>query len=146
LRVLIISNITNCKAVSSEGSVELEFGSEIERDTDREYEYSEDDNEHEEPLVDPSPDREVFYKNSKNAARNKWRRKRRRIERDQKMHVTARIDEPHVKMRLNNRQKSRSPSDKDTKAKSRSVSPKTEEEADDQDTKVPKNKKRKRRQ
>ena len=72
---------------------------------------SEDDNELEEPLVDPSPDREGFYKNSKNAARNNWRRKRRRIERDQKMHVTARIDESHVKMRLPrlyNRQKSRS--------------------------------------
>ena len=96
--------------------------------------------------MDPSPDREVFYKNSKNAARNKRRRKMKRIKRDQKMHVTARFDETPVKMMLLFRGKSCSPSDKDTKAKSRSVSPKTEEEADDQDTKVPKNKKGKRRQ
>ena len=29
----------------SEGSIELEFGSEIEEDTDKEHEYSEDDDE-----------------------------------------------------------------------------------------------------
>ena len=81
-----------------------------------------------------SPDREA----------TRTQKMRPEIERDQqKKHVTARIDETHVKRRLNNRQKSRSLSDKDTRAKSRSVSPKTEEEAD-QDTKVPKNKKRKR--
>jgi hypothetical protein len=102
------------------------------RGSDKDYEYSEDDNELEEPSVDPSPDREVFYKTSKNAARNKRRRKKKKIERDQQMkHVTARIDESHVKMRLPFRGKSRSPSDKDTRAKSRSVSPRTEEEADD---------------
>ena len=88
---------------------------------------------HDEPSADPLPEREVFYKNSKNAARNKRRRKRRKIERDQqKKPVTARIDETHVKMRLYNRQKSRTPSDEDARAKSRSVSPKTAEEADDQ--------------
>ena len=62
----------------SEGSVELEFGSEIEKDNDKEYEYSEDNDEYDELSADPSPEREVFYKNSKNAARNKRRRKRRK--------------------------------------------------------------------
>ena len=117
-----------------------ESGSETEVDTDQEYqnEYSEDDES-----LEPSPEREVFIKKSKTADRNRRRRHRRKVTRDQqKKHVTERIDETHPKMRLDNRQKSRTPSEDDARAKSRSVSPKTTaEEVDDQDTKVPKNKK-----
>ena len=112
---------------------------------DQEYqnEYTEDDE-----FVEPSPEREVFIKKSKSADRNRRRRYRRKVTRDQeKKHVTERIDETHPKMRLDNRQKSRTPSDYDARAKPRSVSPKTTaEEEDVQDTKVPKNKKKKRRQ
>ena len=100
----------------SEESIELELGSEMEQDDVKAYEYSKDDDEQEEPFEDPSPEREVIYKDtSKNAARNKRRRKKKQIERDQKLKpATARIDKNHVKMRLPrlyNRQKSRSPSE-----------------------------------
>ena len=133
-----------------------ESGSEIKVDTDQEYqnEYSEDDES-----VEPSPEREVFIKNSKSADRNRRRRYRRKVMRDQeKKHATERIDATHPKMRLgkgatkNTRQKPRTPSteilsDDDARAKPRSVSPKTTaEEEDVQDTKVPKNKKKNRRQ
>jgi hypothetical protein len=111
-----------------------ESGSEIEVDTDQEYqnEYSEDDDS-----VDPSPEREVFFKNSKSADRNRRRRYRRKVIRDQeKKHATERIDATHPKMRLgkgatkNTQQKPRTPSteilsDDDARAKPRSVSPKT---------------------
>ena len=133
-----------------------ESGSEIEIDNDQEYEndYSEDDDS-----VEPSPEREVFFKNSKSADRNRRRRHRRKVMRDQeKKHATERIDATHPKMRLwdkgatkNPRQKPRTPSteilsDDDARAKPRQVSPKTTAEEDDQDTKVPKNKKKNRRQ
>ena len=48
----------------SENSIELEFGSEIDQDGDEDYEYSKDDDEQEEPSEDPSPEREVIYKNT----------------------------------------------------------------------------------
>ena len=115
-----------------------ESRSEIEVDTDQEYqnEYSEDDDS-----VEPSPEREVFFKNSKSADRNRRRRHRRKVMRDQeKKHATERIDATHPKMRLwdkgatkNPRQKPRTPSteilsDDDARAKPRSVSPKTSTE------------------
>ena len=157
----------------SESEEEIEVpdsGSEIEIDTNQEYqnEYSEDDES-----VEPSPEREVFIKKSKFADRNRRRRNRRKVTRDQeKKHVTERIDANHPKMRLgkgatkNTRQKPRTSSteilsDDDARAKPRLVSPETRrerfhsilrerqesrEEEDVQDTKVPKNKKKNRRQ
>ena len=63
------------------------MGSEIDREDDEDYDYecSEDDDEQEEPSEDyPSPEREVLFKNtSKNARRNKSRRKRKQLARDQ---------------------------------------------------------------
>ena len=136
-------------------------GSEFEIDTDQEYqnEYSEDDES-----VEPSPEREVFIKKSKSAERNRPRRNRKKVTRDQeKKHVTERLDANHPKMRLgkgatkNTQQKPRTSSteilsDDDDRAKPRSVNPKTRrgrqepvEEEDAQDTKVPKNKKKNRR-
>ena len=71
----------------SEEPIELEFGSEIDREDDEDYDYecSEDDDEQEEPSEDyPSPEREVLFKNtSKNARRNRSRRKRKQVARDQ---------------------------------------------------------------
>ena len=71
----------------SEEPIGLEFGSEIDRDDDEDYdyEYSEDDDEQEEPSEDyPSSEREVLFKNtSKNARRNRSRRKRKQVARDQ---------------------------------------------------------------
>ena len=80
-------------SVEPEGSVELEFGSEIDRDDDEDYEYNEDDDELEEPSEDPSPEREVIFKTStKNAGRQRRRRKKKQLARDQKMKpATARI-------------------------------------------------------
>ena len=78
----------------SEDSIELEFGPEIGRDYGEDYEYSEDDEEQGEPSEDPSPEREVIYKNTstKNAGRNRRRRKQKQLARDQRLKpATARI-------------------------------------------------------
>ena len=78
----------------SEDSIELEFGPEIDQDYGEDYEYSEDDEEQGEPSEDPSPEREVIYKNTstKNAGRNRRRRKQKQLARDQRLKpATARI-------------------------------------------------------
>ena len=75
-----------------------EPGSETEADTDQDYrnEYSEEDEPEE-----PPPEREVFIKKLKSAARNKRRRHRIKLTRDQeKKHVTEKIDASHPKMRI----------------------------------------------
>ena len=80
----------------SEEELEVpESGSEIEVDTNQEYrnEYSEEDES-----VEPSPEREVFIKESKSADRNKRRRYRRKVTRDQeKKHVTKELMQPTPK-------------------------------------------------
>ena len=131
------------KVTKNESEEELEVpesGSEIEVDTDQEYrnEYSEEDESEE-----PSPEREVFIKKSKSADRNKWRRYRRKVTRDQeKKHVTERIDATHPKMRLGKE------ATKNTRKRSRTPSTEilSDDDEDVQDTKVPKNKKKNRRQ
>jgi len=76
-----------------DGYVELEYGSEIDRDDDEEYEYDEDDEDLEDPTEEPSPEREVIFKTStKNAGRQRRRRKKKQLARDQKTKpATARI-------------------------------------------------------
>ena len=131
------------KVTKNESEEELEVpesGSEIEVDTNQEYrnEYSEEDES-----VEPSPEREVFIKESKSADRNKRRRYRRKVTRDQeKKHVTERIDATHPKMRLGKE------ATKNTRKRSRTPSTEilSDDDEDVQDTKVPKNKKKNRRQ
>ena len=76
-----------------DGYVELEYGSEIDRDDDEEYEYDEDDEDLEDPAEEPSPEREVIFQPStKNAGRQRRRRKKKQLARDQKTKpATARI-------------------------------------------------------
>ena len=108
-----------------------EPGSEIEVDTDQNYrnEYSEEDESEE-----PSPEREVFIKKSESAGRNKRRRHRMKVTRDQeKKHVTERLGKEATK---NTRKRSRTPSTEIL----------SDDDEDVQDTKVPKNKKKNRRQ
>ena len=139
---------------SSEESIEVELtrdeseeeleapepGPETEEDTNEDHQnvYSEVDEPEE-----PQPEREVFIKKSKSAARNKRRRHRIKTVRDQdRKHVTERIDASHPKMRIckgatrNTRQNPRTPSAEIV----------SNEEVDDQDTKVPKDKKKNRHQ
>ena len=89
-------------SVEPGGCVELEYGSEIDRDDDEEYEYDEDDEDLEDPTEEPSPEREVIFKTStKNAGRQRRRRKRN--------------NSLETKKRSPLRQESRKTSDQDTK-------------------------------
>ena len=83
----------------SEGSVEpgscvkLEYGSEIDRDDVEDYEYDDSDEELEEEIEETSPDRQFIFKTStKNAGRQRRRRQKKQLARDQKTKpATARI-------------------------------------------------------
>ena len=80
-------------SVEPGGCVELEYGSEIDRDDDEDYEYDEGDEDLEEPTEEPSPEREEICKPpTKKAGRQRRRRKKKQLARDQKMKpATARI-------------------------------------------------------
>ena len=152
------------KLSDSESEVEVLRGEEQEQEIELEYEPSED-----EEFQEQSPEREVFYKTSKpsTASRNKRRRQKRKLARDQEQkHVTERLDTRHPKMRLGtpNASRQRAPtsaieiiSDTDTRAdlrpakknydaKRRRESQESVEDLNTKGTKVPTNKKRNRRQ
>ena len=80
-------------SVEPGGCVELEYGSEIDRDDEEDCEYDEGDEDLEEQTEETSPEREVIFKTStKNAGRQRRRRQKKQLARDQKTKpATARI-------------------------------------------------------
>ena len=152
----------------SESEVEFLRSDEQEQENELEYEPSEDDEEFQERTPSPSPDREVLFTPSRStsAIRNKRRRQRKKLQREQESrHVTDRLDTSHPKMRLGTQKPPRQwaptssteiVSDTDARAeprpakfhdaKRRRESQESIEELDSQGTKVPTKKNRNRRQ
>ena len=139
----------------SEGSVEIEIADDdyeelevIDSDQEQqeEYGYEEEieEEEEEQEVLETSPEREVtIVKNSKSAARNKRRRRQKRVARDQEnKYVTERIDSTHPNMRRAREASKNSRRRPNTPAADHSV----DDEEDDQDTNPPKNRKQNRRQ